>query len=147
MCNHVGKLAKQLRGSERADMKKVLLAEKPEYVRQKEMLKADEGLVMQGNLQTAYSNATFRKARAEALAIGDLATDDFDDIKLHMKKDHAEDPALKFYQELGLPFYVLMYSYNQVQMAVRRNRPIFHWDATGSVVRRMSSTVYFIIVE
>jgi hypothetical protein len=89
--NHVGKIAKQIRGAERVKAKADLLKTMAQdYIDEKTDELADAQVVDSGDLMNVVSLSTARQIRAEALSEQDLHKDKREDLRLLTQKINTD---------------------------------------------------------
>lgn len=131
---HTSKLTSYVKGLERKISKNNILNKMPLNVKKECMLKSEESLIKEGNLQEIKSDTTVRKIKSEAMAHFDRDKDDLFDV-FKMQKDHPE-----YIKEVSVPFCVQIFSKEQLELLYWQKKAVnfvvLHFDATGTVVRK-----------
>ncbi|XP_048487301.1 uncharacterized protein LOC119692509 isoform X2 [Plutella xylostella] len=118
-------------GVEREILKRRLYNDKALNVKNKDLNDClDEKFKKTKKLGLVKSDEVYRKARSEALAINDRSNNDLLDLLAYQSK-HAS-----FVQRISMPFQVIIFSLEQLQVLIQAPPTMLHFDATGSVVRK-----------
>lgn len=138
--NHLGSLTTQLRGLERKMVGNTLTEMKPMRRRETDVLLLTPTSIELGNYNGVKSDSVYRKIRSEQLAKNDRDKNDLYDL-IGFQREHPE-----FVYSVGVPFFVHIFSKEQLMILQSLPDVILHLDATGSIIRKPfpdSKRVYY----
>lgn len=132
-----------LTGFKRSSVQEELCHKTPTMVRRDTILKANSEIIKAGNLTNVHSVKALQHARSEILSKNDMHSDDVADVILRCRHERISSSLADIYvhharDPLGCLFFSIKH-YHSIQSVINRQSLVLHFDATGSVVRKINA--------